>query len=900
MAKTTSHIDRDKIYDDLRNISSTGNSEHFIEDFMKAYHFSSTAIAKIKKGIEKSSANGCLIQKKSFYFKQVSSGEVVENCFENALSNTSPSERFIIVTDFKKFMARDNKTKMNICVEFNQLAEQYEFFLPLCGIEKHQDTVENVADVKAAQKMAELFDEIKKDNLDNAEWNLTDKNLTEAQKKRIEHNYAHFFTRLLFCLFADDTHIFEDNQFQAAIEVHTDEDGTNVASWLKGLFEVLDLPNNRRLGISHSYIRFPYVNGGLFKDNTAVPTFTYKSRKKLLECCASDWSQINPDIFGSMFQGVISVEKRSELGQHYTSVSNIMKVIKPLFLDELYEELNQIKGNDKKLDAFRLKLSKIKIFDPACGSGNFLIIAYKELCRLEMEALDSYANKPLPFLSILLENFYGIEIDEFPCEVARLSLWLAQHQINLECYNKYGNSNPTLPLSPTGNIVCGNACRLDWEEVCPSSQGEQIYICGNPPFLGGSYLNESQKEDRLIAFGRYKVFHGYIDYVAAWFILAAKQIEKNKQIRVSFVSTNSVNQGLISGIWNYIWDCGVEISFAYEPFKWKNNAMHNAGVTVTIIGLRAISTQNKYLISGTVKRTVKNINNYLSDSPNIVVVDNDKIPIGLPKASFGSKFSDGGNLIMSTTEKEELVQQYPQCKAYIHKVIGAEEYINGKTRWCIWICSENEYKYLDSIPPIHNRIEKVRTMRLASKAPSTRKQGETPWKPVQVCYSDEPAIIIPRTSSENRIYIPIGYLEKGTVINDNGYALYGATLWLFALLTSKLHMLWTKTVCGYLGTSIRYSNTLAYNNFPFPTLSDAQKAQLETSAIGILMARENHYDITLAQQYDPDNMPADLREAHNANDLLVDSLFRKSGFASDEERLSELFKRYKKLVEEAK
>lgn len=901
MTKTASRIDRDKIYDDLRIISSKGNSGHFIEDFMEAYYFSASAITKIRKGIEKSSVKGCLVQKKSFYFQEVPFGQSVENAFVRAQSSASPSERFIIVTDYKKFMARDNNTKMNINIAFNELAEQYEFFLPLCGIEKHQDVVENVADVKAAQKMAELFDEIKKDNLDNAEWNLTDKTLTDAQKKKIEHNYALFFTRLLFCLFADDTRIFKDNQFQTAIEQHTDEDGKNVNSWIEGLFEVLDLPNNKRLEISHSYLKFPYVNGGLFRDKIAVPRFTYKSRKKLLECCGSDWSQINPDIFGSMFQGVISPEQRSELGQHYTSVSNIMKVIKPLFLDDLHEELNSIKGNDKKLDAFRVKLSKIKIFDPACGSGNFLIIAYKELCRLEMEAMDSYVNRPLPFLSILLENFYGIEIDDFPCEVARLSLWLAQHQINLECYDKYGNSNPTLPLSPSGHIVCGNACRLDWEKVCPCNDGEQVFICGNPPYVGGGTetMTSLQKEDRLIAFND-NLLHGRLDYISCWFFKGSKYLKNHAKTLLAFVATDSLFQGVQLVLWDYLFDEGLEIFFAYKSFKWKNNAINNANVMVSVVGI-CIKNEHpkKSLFDNGACIITDSISPYLTDGPKYVVTPSNNPLSELPKMSFGTKFSDGGYLILSDEEKDELIKSNPNASVFIKKFIGADEFLNGKTRWCIWI-KDDQVNDAMAIPEIKRRIEGVRNMRLASKATSTQDKATIPWKAVQICYKDSNAILMSRVSSENRKYIPVGYLQNGTVITDRAFAIYDAPLWLFSVIESLMFMSWLRITSGRRGTSISFSNTLTYNTFPFPSLTEAQKVRLETTAMGILMARENHYDMTLAQQYDPEKMPLDLREAHDANDLLVDSLYRKSGFANDDERLAELFKRYKKLVEEAK
>lgn len=884
MAKRVSSIDRDMIYEKMRVLASEGGTGHFLEDFMASFYFASSAITKMQKSFLAYGNDGSYIQKGDFYFQEVRNGSSVDSAFMSAQSKASSKERFIIVTDYKRFMARDTKTRINIDVPFNELANQYEFFLPLVGIEKHQAIVENAADVKAAAKMAELFDEIKKDNLEDTRFS--------------PHAYSIFLTRLLFCLFADDTEIFQDNLFQDCIELHTDEDGSNLGPWLEGLFTVLDLPMNKRLGISPSYAKFPYVNGGLFSEKLSVPSFSYKSREKLLECCSSDWSQINPDIFGSMFQGAIDEKTRSELGQHYTSVPNIMKVIKPLFLDDLHEELNSIKGNDKKLDAFRVKLSKIKIFDPACGSGNFLIIAYKELCRLEMEAIESYTSSQLPFLSIELKNFYGIEIDEFPCDVARLALWLAQHQINLECYSKFGNSNPTLPLTPSGNIICGNACRLDWEKVCPCNEGDIVYICGNPPFLGGQLCSSQQKEDFSCVFNERNIKTGMLDYVSNWYIKGAEYICKKKKSKCAFVSTNSINQGVQISFWNELFSMGVSIGFAYSAFKWSNNAKNKAGVTVVIIGLyNSLQTDRKYLFSESHKQEVTSINPYLVEGDNIYVVPSKK---NLSKLNYdfllGTCFADGGNLILNAEEKEEIETKYPQSSKFIKELVGADELINGKQRWCLWI-KDDEVLESRNNPIIDARIESVRRCRMDSKKDATKRKAQTPWKGTEVRYKDTVSIIIPEVSSESREYIPIGYLKKGTVVVAPNFAIYDAPLWLFSILESKMHMAWMRTVCGKLETRYRYSNTLCYNTFPFPSLTEAQKAQLETTAMDILMTRETHYDMTLAQQYDPDTMPEDLRKAHDANDLLVDSLYRKTGFDNDEERLEELFRRYKKMTE---
>lgn len=885
MARRASSIDRDRIYDDLRTIAARGNSGHFLEDFMGAYYYSKAALAKMNESSLNSTKHGSYIQKGDFHFKEVPYERSVDDVFVETLAKASTKERFIIATNYKQFMARDNNTKMSIDIPFSQLADHYEFFFPLIGIEKHQAAVENVADVKAAQKMAMLFDEIKRDNLDD--------------ERFTPHVYSSFLTRLLFSLFADDTKIFEDNQFENSIGIQTDEDGKNLASWLEGLFAVLDLPQNKRLGVSHSYLKFPYVNGGLFREKFPIPRFTYKSRQRLLECCASDWSKISPDIFGSMFQGAIDEKTRSELGQHYTSVSNIMKVINPLFLDDLRDELHSIKGNDKKLDAFRMKLSKIKIFDPACGSGNFLIVAYKELCRLEMETWDSYVTTPLPFLSIQLENFYGIEIDDLPCEIARLSLWLAQHQIYLECYEKYGNSNPTLPLSPTGNIVCGNACRLDWEKVCPCNEEDIVYICSNPPFVGNNYFTKEQQEDKALVFDGDPP-KGKNDYVCCWFYLAAQYIQRHKNTKCAFVSTNSITQGLQVQFWNYVWNLGVEIAFAYSSFKWRNNATKNAGVIVIIVGLRYISNSPKRLFNESRSVLMKNINGYLIDGDNTVVQPVSKTPSGYPTSYKGCYLTDGGNLIITKDEALLLVNSYPFCSEYIHRLVGADDYLNGTERWCLLV-PEEDLPRVANIRFVQDRFDKVKESRLNSSKQSTREiLAQSPWKPEFMVYRNTSSIFIPNVSSGKRDYIPMGYLRAGDVVCAPNFVIYDTPVWLFALLQSGIHMQWANAISGKLKSDYRYSNTLCYNTFPFPNLTEAQKAQLEITATGILMEREKHYDMTLAQQYNPDNMPEELREAHNANDLLVDSLYRKSGFESDEERLAELLKRYKRLVEEEK
>lgn len=607
-----------------------------------------------------------------------------------------------------------------------------------------------------------------------------------------------------------------------------------------------------------------------------------------------------------MFQTVINPEQRRKLGQHYTSVTNIMKVLKPLFLDALNEELDRIceqkkdLDRDKKLTKFRERLSNIVVFDPACGSGNFLIIAYKELCHIEMRALEAYHSSEFPCLSIQLSNFYGIEIDDFPCEIARLALWLVQHQINLECWTTFGTAKPTLPLTDSGNIYCGNALRMSWNEICPLKDKErkerEIYIASNPPFAGHQTKDDSQREDMAWLFkGRINGTTD-LDYVSCWFIKSADYIKERDNCRFGLVSTNSIIQGKhVPLLWPYIKEKkNEEIFYGYESFKWSNNAKNKAGVTVTIIGVRNKSNEPKYIYKDNERIKAKNINCYLKDEEDRVhVVKTNDIPKGLPKCEFGTMFVDGGNLIIdSQKEKDDLISKYPQAERLMRRLTGSREYINGERRYCLWI-SDDKLGEAKNIPPIKERLERCYEYRCnSSPTGDAYKNKNRYWQPRSFPDISKSAIIIPATSSENRTYVPIGYLSSDTVITNSAFAIYDAPLWLFAILTSQMHMAWMRAVAGRLKTDYRYSNTLVYNTFPFPELTEGQKKQLEDSAMRILEARENHYEMTMAQLYNTDTMPDDLRASHESNDLIVDRLFKRTGFENDEERLSELFRLY--------
>jgi type II restriction/modification system DNA methylase subunit YeeA len=598
-----------------------------------------------------------------------------------------------------------------------------------------------------------------------------------------------------------------------------------------------------------------------------------------------------------MFQAVISVDQRGSLGQHYTSVPNIMKVIEPLFLNDLKEAFIKAKGNPKKLNELLYRLKNIKIFDPACGSGNFLIIAYKELRRLEMQVFKELGTMALSQIS--LSQFYGIELDDFAHEIAILALWLVEHQMNVEFFKEFGRTNPALPLTEAGNIVQGNATRLNWEVVCSKKENDEIYILGNPPYLGARMQDSSQKEDMKLVFEGRKEYKDS-DYIACWFIKGAKFIS-NINGECAFVSTNSVSQGeQVAYYWPNIFILNLEIGFAYQSFKWTNNAKGNAGVTVVIIGLRNVSNKKKLLYTNENIVLSRNITPYLSVG-NTVFIQLKKIVLSgsFPKMVMGSMARDGGNLILSTEEKNDLLINHPTSKEFIRKLYGAKEFIQGKDRFCLWI-NDNQRSFAENIPDVKRRIENVYNFRIASKAKTTISYASIPYKFAQRGHKETNSIIIPRVSSERRDYVPIGYLNFDEIITDSANAIYDAEPWLFAVLTSKIHMIWVKTVGGKLKTDYRYSSSICYNTFPFPNISKQRKEELTQCTLNILDERSKHSEKTLAQLYDPDKMPAGLKEAHRLNDLAVERCYRSVLFNSDEERLEYLFKLYEKMIQEEK
>lgn len=902
----------------------------FILDFLALLDISKTTLNDIRNqntrtNVAKHPELGEVALKHKIYFKSIGknygdllsdSGLTASEQLENALQTlkTDPlikthKIRIIIVTDFHTLLAYDVKTDDTLDVEFVELDKDYAFFLPLVGLERAKDFSEHPADVKASEKMGRLFDFIKRYN--------------EFDTKDDIHALNIFLTRLLFCFFAEDTGIFDKDSFFQTLQATTQADGSDTNTFLHDLFEVLDLPMDspHRADKPSHLTKFPYVNGELFREQYWIPEFNARTRRILLDCARMNWAEINPDIFGSMFQAVIDTQQRGNLGQHYTSVSNIMKVIEPLFLQGLraeYEQLASLSNDNahknqkaKRLDELLTRLGNIKVFDPACGSGNFLIIAYKELRMLEINIwqakLDVMKGNSqnlawdFGFDSVIsLDNFFGIEIDDFAVQIARLSLWLAEHQMNVKFHEAFGQSRATLPLKDSGHIVQGNSLRLDWQAVCPNDGEQEIYVVGNPPFVGKQKRNTQQSEDLDFVFKGLKGIK-VLDFVSAWFYKGAKYIQ-NTRAGLSFVATNSIVQGeQVAVLWQPVFDLGVSISFAYQSFIWKNSAKDNASVHVVIVGLshnnfdkKSIYTQVNGLWHSS---KVSNISPYLIEGKN-TVVHSRLIPLqqDTPKIVYGSMPNDGGYLLLSRQEKDKLITDDPKTEKWIRKLLGSEEYLNNIPRYCLWLDGINDSE-IEGMPLINDRVKKVRELRENSKREATRKLainahlfGEV-RQPKQGKY-----IIAPIVSSERREYLPFDLIDSSVIATNLVSIVPNANFYIFGIMSSKLHLDWMRLIGSKLKSDYRYLSTLVYNTFPFPTVTDDQKKHIEQLAEEILLTREDFAGETLAKLYDPDTMPEPLKIAHQNLDDAVDKLYNPKGFADTASRLAHLLERYESLI----
>jgi len=883
--------------EDLEVLVATATvTEAFIKPFLRTYGIPNATLNRADRNIAIREGDfGIPVQ---CYFRAVKPGVDLFETLDALLTEPIIDRhrvRFVLVTDFWGVAAHDRKVGDRLDCNFADLARHYSFFLPLAGYEKAQQYSDSPADARAAEKIGKLCDLLRDHN-------------DVRDREQVQQLHV-FLTRLLFCLFADDTDIFAKQLFNDTLKANTRKDGTDTAEFLRALFRVLNEPE--RTGRHPAQLEaFPYVNGALFADDIPVPALTGRARRLILEAGDLDWSGINPDIFGSMFQSVLDAEQRGALGQHYTSYSNIMKVLRPLFLDDLEAELEAAKtdrrGAVKRLNRFLDRLSRIKVFDPACGCGNFLIVAYKELRRLEMAAQQAKADlsgqEQAITVGVRLENFFGIEIDDFAHETAQLSLWLTQHQMNKELFDRFGQIQPTLPLTGGGQIVLGNALQKEWTDVCPRAKHEEVYVCGNPPFAGSKNRDPAKTEELSAVFSPIKGVKD-LDYVTGWFWKSAQYIQNTKS-ECGFVATNSVAQGAqVSMLWPHLIRLGMNLRFAYQTFQWKNSARDNAGVHVVIIGISPESPTVQRLfkkVRGEWHEShPRNISPYILDGPETIVKpQTSPISPDVRPIVFGSMPNDGGGLILTPQEKNVLLNKHPEAEQWVKKLKGSDEFLKGKERWCLWLVNCDQ-KTIQSMPFIQERVENVRQKRLSSGRETTRELAKTPHLFGENRHPESGRfILVPRHTSENREYAPVGFFGNDTIGHDSCLIIPNGTLSEFSILCSKMHMDWLRLVGGRLESRYRYSGTMVYNTFPWPDITDQQRHQIESLGEEVLLAREDTPECTMAEMYDPDKMPDTLRQAHRNLDEAVERLYRKKPFESQAERQEYLLARYAELVKQ--
>ncbi len=795
--------------------------------------------------------------------------------------------KYILISDFENFRLYDLDEQKTIEFKLNELVNNVQHFGYILGYQKKVYKEQDPANIKAAELMGKLHDRLKEIGYTG-------------------HPLEVYLVRILFCLFAEDTTIFNRQQFQDFIEQRTNIDGSDLAAKIQELFQVLNTPiENRFKNLDEQLAEFPYVNGKLFEEILPMASFDSKMRLALLECCYIDWSKISPAIFGSMFQSVMNPKERRNLGAHYTSETNILKLIKPLFLDELWKEFEASKVSAPKLKEFHKKLSTLKFLDPACGCGNFLVITYRELRLLEFEVLKAQHKSEQAILDVSqilwidVDQFNGIEYEEFPARIAEVAMWLIDHQMNMLISNEFGQYFVRLPLKKSANIVHGNALRIDWETVVPKN--ELSYIIGNPPFIGKSNQNMNQKKDLEKIFEKVKGA-GVVDYVSAWYVKAAELIQSTN-IKVAYVSTNSIVQGEQVGIlWNLLFtNYKIKIHFAHRTFRWSNEAKGNAAVHVVIIGLANFDTTNKSIYeykdnkNETHEIKVKNINPYLFEGKDFAFLSRSKPLCSIPEMLYGNKPVDGGHLIISDKELDDFIKNEPLSELFIKPLVSAKEFLNGEKRWCLWLVNAKPEE-LKRMPLVLERVKKVKEIREASVDEGARKLA---LKPTQFrdIKNPESYIVIPRTTSVNRNYIPIGFFSKEYIVSDTCQLIPDATLFHFGVLTSIMHMAWVKTVCGRLKSDFRYSKDIVYNNYPWPeNPTDKQIKAIEEKAQKVLDARAEFPNSSLADLYDPLTMPPALVKAHNELDKAVDLAYRPQPFTSEANRMEFLFELYEKYT----
>ncbi len=885
--------------------------------FLEAFGNKETTIKRLRAGASNKSDLGGVLQTSNIHILACGAGRVTKTlkALKDSPATTKAKAKFILATDGVEFEAEDLSSGETVACAYKDFPDHFGFFLPLAGINTVRQITENSFDIRATSRLNRLYVELLKDN---PEWG------TSARR----HDMNHFMARLIFCFFAQNTDIFiGKGLFSDTIAQMSAKDSSNTHAVIETLFRAMNtkLEDRDCEGVPRWANSFPYVNGGLFSGNMDVPRFSKIARSYLLHIGNLDWTKINPDIFGSMIQAVAEDEERGALGMHYTSVPNILKVLNPLFLDEIRARLVEAGDNPRTLLNLRKRMAKIRVFDPACGSGNFLVIAYKAMREMEAE-INKRRGEPEVRSEIPLTNFRGIELRDFPAEIARLALVIAEYQCDVLYRGQKLALAEFLPLRSENWITCGNALRLDWLSICPptgtgvkligddlfstpldqaqidfENAGGETFICGNPPYKGSQTQTEENKSDLKAIFdGRTKNWKS-LDYVTGWFMKAA-DYSKSTSAVAAFVATNSICQGRqVDTLWSQIFSAGNEIAFAHTSFKWANLASHNAGVTVVIVGITNHAGKTRLLFSevddsGTVVKTVEHINAYLVAAPNVIVTQLSRPLCDLQEMTFGNMPNDGGSLLLDADEAEKAIQDHGVQRRFIRPFVGSQEFINGEERRCIWI-QESDREIANRNAWLHDRFEAVKAKRRASRRATTAKLANIPFRFGEVRQTgSETVTIVPSVSSETREYLPVGYSSPGTIVSNLAFALFDAPLWNMALIASRLHLVWIATVCGKLETRYRYSNTLGWNTFPVPTLTEKNKADLTRCAEDILLAREHHFPGTIADLYDPDAMPDGLRRAHERNDEVLERIYIGRRFKNDTERLEKLFELYTKMT----
>ncbi len=912
-------------------------SQSFWNAFFNVFGVSRKRVANFEKPIKKLGGHQGyidLLWKGIVLVEHKSSGKDLETAYKQAKDyfpglKDEELPNYIVVSNFQQIKLYNLLGGTESEFKLKDLYKNINLFGFISGYEQRVYKDQEPVNIEAAELMGGLHDALLANGYQG-------------------HELEVMLVRLLFCLFAEDTTIFDKQQFTEYIELRTKEDGSDLGIHLAQLSEVLNTPESKRLkNLDEQLAAFPYVNGSLYSEQLHFASFDSDMRKRLLQCCYFDWSIISPAIFGSMFQSVMNPKERRNLGAHYTSEKNILKLIKGLFLDELYEEFESVKSSRSKLTKFQEKLSSLKFLDPACGSGNFLIITYRELRLLELEILKILFKGQLVtdvsnLSKIDVDAFYGIEYEEFAAQIATVAMWLCDHQMNIKLSIEFGEYFKRLPLKKSAAILHGNALRIDWqallnpintfdieahhvnvyevEEPIPSYKEVNVkaktvtiikgdkpqakpritfdYILGNPPFIGYAWQSNEQKEDLSGVFNLIGGA-GVLDYVTAWYAKAAKLIEGTKT-RVAFVSTNSIVQGEQSSIlWQELFKSGITIFFAHRTFKWSNEAKGNAAVHVVIVGFAGHEVTNKRIfdyqdIKGEpLEIKAKRINNYLVDAENVFIHKRSKPLSVVPSINRGSDAIDDGNFLLNQEEMDQLLKEYPTSKKFIKPFLMGKEFLNNIPRYCIWL-KNADLSEIRKYPQIYERIEKVKVFRERSKRPQTFKAAKFPYLFGEERQPESDYLAIPKVSSENRNYIPIGYCSKDVICGDKLFNLPNATHFHFGILTSLMHMTWMRYVCGRLKSDYSYSNTIVYNNFPWPQDLPKQKIQgVEKLAQQVLKVRERYPENSLADLYDTITMPPDLVRAHQDLDKFVDTCYRPQPFATEMQRIEFLFDLYK-------